>query len=719
MQRLLQFTPFLSDPITRLEFEQREQFIVFFVSEVDQSNMILQCRNLKDFVAGSQTLLDIAASFLDDALFNQEEFEACFDFVFDLFFTRAFSVVIDYCNRERNVRLSVWGQAEFIILATWASNFERLVLKYDESKLDRFNVLDQGWFVALMDVYSNAQSQGIGLLISNLIELHIRDRPQPCMLIEGPLNPAVIVDLMTVIKLNLENAFRTGSGLIATSLMTKIEFLPVLEAFPMTYLKMMDASFPIEHVVSVLNGFWEASEWIKLGCPVNVNGFQQICFNPRSPKWSRKLLPASGAFNRALKEGSRIVAHVMAANLHPLIQNVGDESWVNGSVTADWLATVRDYFGDLRRWMVPAVFHELSADTFDDNLCCYVKALLSGKINIDQRFVDRAYRDLKMIELIFLEYADIDVVNARIQLMIGFEMVVKAKLESSNLISDAEIHSWRHSFKSNLREGSNTLNLAKVQAIVESFGETIDVTEHEVSKCFELRENVDRVGEIDCIEFEVVMKMLKDLTLSRGFFSRGSASAVEKSLEMGVGAAGFASAAAFASEAFASAAAFASEAFASAAVFASSAAAFCATPFSNSLSARPRVTSWLQTVISGDWDVEDLAAHAKYEGCTASSHTVVKLMKVLREFTPQQRSLFLKFVTSCPRPPLLGFCDLQVHKCLGNRLRDMYHVLTLPAHFPPPLCSPPSALFSFPGSAGFSLSATRSACPPLRRVPRC
>jgi hypothetical protein len=75
-----------------------------------------------------------------------------------------------------------------------------------------------------------------------------------------------------------------------------------------------------------------------------------------------------------------------------------------------------------------------------------------------------------------------------------------------------------------------------------------------------------------------------------------------------------------------------------------------------------------QTVISGkncgDWDVEDLAAHAKYEGCTASSSTVIKLMKVLREFTPQQRSLFLKFVTSCPRPPLLGFSELQVQRVL-------------------------------------------------------
>jgi len=105
----------------------------------------------------------------------------------------------------------------------------------------------------------------------------------------------------------------------------------------------------------------------------------------------------------------------------------------------------------------------------------------------------------------------------------------------------------------------------------------------------------------------------------------------------------------------------------------------------------------VQTVISGknsgDWDVEDLAAHAKYEGCTASSSTVVKLMKVLREFTPQQRSLFLKFVTSCPRPPLLGFCELQVQKSVCVDFFHLYSHTRIPCPLPsatvdlqPPLC---------------------------------
>ena len=104
-----------------------------------------------------------------------------------------------------------------------------------------------------------------------------------------------------------------------------------------------------------------------------------------------------------------------------------------------------------------------------------------------------------------------------------------------------------------------------------------------------------------------------------------------------------------------------------------------------------------QTVISGkssgDWDVADLAAHVKYEGCTASSSTVVKLMKALREFTPQQRSLFLKFVTSCPRPLLLGFCELQVQKSVCVDFLHLYPHTRIPCPLPsatvdlqPPLC---------------------------------
>jgi hypothetical protein len=422
MQRFLQFTPFLSDPITRLEFEQKREFMACFDSEVD--SIFSQCDDLEGYVAESENLLREAASFLDDALFNQGEFKAYFDFVFDLFFTKAFSVVVDYCNPEKNVRLSdsVWGQAEFILLSTWASNFERLVLNYDQSKLDMFNVLDQGWFVDLMKVYSNAESQEIRRKISNLIAWNIEYRSEPFMLIEGPLKSAAIVDLMTIMNLHLESVFRTGSGPIVTSLMTEIDFLPVLESFPKTYLEKMHASFPIEHIVSVLNGFYEASEWIKLGCP--VNDFQQTCFHVRSPK----LLRASGAFERAWKEGSRIVARVMGAHVHPLIQMVGEESWLEGSVTKHWQHDVCHYYDKLKTWMVPDVFRKFFADTFDGYLRCYVKALLSAKerlpeLNIDHTFFVRADADLRVIQDTLMKYAEEEEeekVHVRMNVMIAF-----------------------------------------------------------------------------------------------------------------------------------------------------------------------------------------------------------------------------------------------------------------------------------------------------------
>ena len=110
------------------------------------------------------------------------------------------------------------------------------------------------------------------------------------------------------------------------------------------------------------------------------------------------------------------------------------------------------------------------------------------------------------------------------------------ELESSNLISDDEIDSWRQSFSfESHSRNSTTLDLAEVRVLVRRFGE-IDAFENEVTECFNfiitLRENVDVesfVLRIDCVEFEVLMKMLKDLKLRKkkksGFFSRGRASA--------------------------------------------------------------------------------------------------------------------------------------------------------------------------------------------------
>lgn len=91
----------------------------------------------------------------------------------------------------------------------------------------------------------------------------------------------------------------------------------------------------------------------------------------------------------------------------------------------------------------------------------------------------------------------------------------------------------------------------------------------------------------------------------------------------------------------------------------------------------------LQVLISGekngDFDVEDLKAHTIYSGGYSASDSACKrFWKVVAEFTPAQKCALLKFVTSCPRPPLLGFSSLQppfcIHKVRGDR--NLFEMMT-------------------------------------------
>ncbi|XP_055372353.1 ubiquitin-protein ligase E3C [Condylostylus longicornis] len=70
----------------------------------------------------------------------------------------------------------------------------------------------------------------------------------------------------------------------------------------------------------------------------------------------------------------------------------------------------------------------------------------------------------------------------------------------------------------------------------------------------------------------------------------------------------------------------------------------------------------LQILISGaeiPIDSEDLQKHCKYGGEYSPDHPTIQCFwKVFDEFTDTQRRQLLKFVTSCSRPPLLGFKDL-------------------------------------------------------------
>lgn len=67
----------------------------------------------------------------------------------------------------------------------------------------------------------------------------------------------------------------------------------------------------------------------------------------------------------------------------------------------------------------------------------------------------------------------------------------------------------------------------------------------------------------------------------------------------------------------------------------------------------------LQTLISGaehEIDVDDLMRNTKYGNGYAEDHpTIQTFWKVVRDMDEETKRALLKFVTSCSRPPLLGF----------------------------------------------------------------
>ncbi|KAK2156726.1 hypothetical protein LSH36_206g00029 [Paralvinella palmiformis] len=72
----------------------------------------------------------------------------------------------------------------------------------------------------------------------------------------------------------------------------------------------------------------------------------------------------------------------------------------------------------------------------------------------------------------------------------------------------------------------------------------------------------------------------------------------------------------------------------------------------------------LQKLISGetgDIDLDDLRKHTQYYGGFHNNHRVINWLwdTLEKDFTPQERSLFLKFVTSCSKSPLLGFAHME------------------------------------------------------------
>ncbi|ORX81981.1 HECT-domain-containing protein [Anaeromyces robustus] len=72
----------------------------------------------------------------------------------------------------------------------------------------------------------------------------------------------------------------------------------------------------------------------------------------------------------------------------------------------------------------------------------------------------------------------------------------------------------------------------------------------------------------------------------------------------------------------------------------------------------------LQTLISGSnsasVDIIDLKMNTEYSGVYDENHPTIKLFwQVVNDLSEEQKRKLIKFVTSCPRPPLLGFKTLQ------------------------------------------------------------
>ncbi|KAL5017056.1 hypothetical protein ScPMuIL_006645 [Solemya velum] len=124
----------------------------------------------------------------------------------------------------------------------------------------------------------------------------------------------------------------------------------------------------------------------------------------------------------------------------------------------------------------------------------------------------------------------------------------------------------------------------------------------------------------------------------------------------------------------------------------------------------------IQVLISGasvPVDVGDLKQHTNYSGLYTADHPVISIFwKVVEKFTDVQKRQLLKFVTSCSRPPLLGFKDLYPAFCIhhggteADRLptaSTCMNLLKLP-EFRDEKTMQTKLLYSIESGAGFELS---------------
>ncbi|GAB1289498.1 Ubiquitin-protein ligase E3C [Apodemus speciosus] len=124
----------------------------------------------------------------------------------------------------------------------------------------------------------------------------------------------------------------------------------------------------------------------------------------------------------------------------------------------------------------------------------------------------------------------------------------------------------------------------------------------------------------------------------------------------------------------------------------------------------------IQVLISGAQvpvSLEDLKSFTNYSGGYSADHPVIKIFwRVVEGFTDDEKRKLLKFVTSCSRPPLLGFKELYPAFCIHNGGSDLerlptastcMNLLKLPEFYDEALLRS-KLLYAIECAAGFELS---------------
>ncbi|KAK3567605.1 hypothetical protein QTP86_020291 [Hemibagrus guttatus] len=124
----------------------------------------------------------------------------------------------------------------------------------------------------------------------------------------------------------------------------------------------------------------------------------------------------------------------------------------------------------------------------------------------------------------------------------------------------------------------------------------------------------------------------------------------------------------------------------------------------------------IQVLISGariPICLDDLKKFTNYSGGYSPTHPVIKIFwDVVENFSDEEKRKLLKFVTSCSRPPLLGFKELYPAFCIHNGGNDLerlptastcMNLLKLPEFYDQQLMKS-KLLYAIESSSGFELS---------------